>query len=96
MKLPEQCENIQDIRVEIDNIDKKIINLLGTRYNYVKAASKFKKNEENVRADDRVKKMIEKRREWAESEGLSPDIVENIYRTLVNYFISEELNEWRK
>lgn len=96
MKLPEKCENIQDIRVEIDNIDKKIINLLGTRYNYVKAASKFKKSEENVRADDRVKKMIEKRREWAESEGLSPDIVENIYRTLVNYFISEELNEWRK
>ncbi|WP_442903463.1 chorismate mutase [Gilliamella sp. wkB112] len=32
-----------EIRTEIDNIDHSVIQLLATRFTYVKAASKFKK-----------------------------------------------------
>ena len=40
--------------------------------------------------------MLEQRRAWAEAENLSPDVIENIYQDLVNYFINEELADWKK
>ena len=92
---PEDCSSIQDIRVEIDRLDRQIIALLGTRFEYVKAAAKFKTSETSVKAPARFESMLEQRRIWAEQENLSPDVVENIYRDLVNYFINEELENWK-
>jgi len=94
MKDPKDCMNMQDIRNEIDNIDRNIISLLGQRYKYVKKASDFKKDKTGIKAPDRVKKMLATRRAWAEEEGLSPDLIEEIYSTLVDYFINEEMKEW--
>jgi hypothetical protein len=45
MKTPEQCESMVDIRVEIDRLDRQVVALLGQRFAYVKAASKFKTSE---------------------------------------------------
>ena len=36
---PDQCLNMEDIRAEIDLIDREIVRLLGTRYPYVLAAN---------------------------------------------------------
>jgi isochorismate pyruvate lyase len=51
MKLPEECKNMADIRVEIDQLDRQVIALLGQRFTYVKAASKFKTDETSVKAE---------------------------------------------
>lgn len=92
---PENCNDMDDIRVEIDNMDRYIIAILGKRFEYVKAASKFKKSETSVRAPERFKTMLEQRRIWASSEGLSPDAIEKMYRDLVNHFINEEMTKWQ-
>jgi isochorismate pyruvate lyase len=91
MKSPENCLDIQEIRKEIDDIDKTVIGLLGQRFNYVKAAAKFKKDEEAVKAPERFAAMLLQRRTWAEENNLSADVIERIYRDLVNYFIGQEL-----
>lgn len=96
MKTPEQCENMGDIRAEIDRLDRQIIALLGQRFAYVKAASKFKTNETNVRAPERFQAMLKQRRVWAEEEGLSGDVIENMYQNLVSHFIDEEMKHWKK
>ena len=85
-----------DIRAEIDRLDRQVIALLGQRYAYVKAAAKFKTSETAVQAPDRVQTMLQQRRIWAEAEGLNGDAIETLYRNLVNHFIAEELNHWRK
>ncbi len=95
MKQPESCENLAEIRSEIDRIDREIITQLSKRFAYVKAAAKFKTNETSVKAPERFQAMLEQRRIWAESEGLNPDVIENLYRDLVNYFIKEELATWQ-
>ena len=69
---PENCTGMEDIRVEIDNMDRDIIAILGKRFEYVKSAAKFKTSETSVRAPERFKSMLEQRRAWASSEGLSP------------------------
>jgi isochorismate pyruvate lyase len=92
MKEPNDCVNLEEIRVEIDKIDREIISYLGQRLAYVKAAAKFKTGESSVKAPERVKAMLQSRRIWAEQEGLNPDVIEKMYLDLVNYFISEELD----
>ncbi|WP_036484294.1 isochorismate lyase [Myxosarcina sp. GI1] len=95
MKPAEKCQNITEVRSEIDRIDRQVIAILAKRFEYVKAAAKFKNSTTDVRAADRLEAMLQQRRVWAESEGLDPDVVEDLYRNLVNYFIDEELHKWR-
>ena len=95
MKTPDECENITDIRSEIDTIDYQVIKLLGQRFAYVKAASKFKTSEASVKAPERFQAMLQQRRIWAQEEGLNPDVIQKMYTDLVNYFIEEEMKHWQ-
>ena len=90
-KRPAECSNIADVRNEIDNIDKTIIRLLSERFQYVKEVVKYKeKNNGCIEAPERRASMLQMRREWASECGLSPDVIEEIYDRLVQYFIEEE------
>ena len=95
MKMPDKCTNIQEIRTEIDEIDRQVIASFAKRFAYVKAASKFKTDATSVRAKERFVAMLEQRRIWAQEDGLNPDVIEKIYRDLITYFIEEELNHWQ-
>ena len=86
---------MQDIRAEIDSIDQEVIRLLGRRFKYVQAAAQFKTSSSSVRAPERFKAMLAQRRIWAQEAGLDPDVIDGIYRDLVNYFIAEEMKEWQ-
>lgn len=90
-KLPEQCTNIDEVRQEIDNIDSEIINLLAARFGYVREVVKYKEHTPaGIEAADRRAAVINSRRQWAMEANLDPDVVEKIYNTLIDYFISEE------
>ncbi|AZD22733.1 Isochorismate pyruvate-lyase [Pseudomonas chlororaphis subsp. aurantiaca] len=92
---PEQCAGMEDIRREIDRLDQVVIQLLGERFRYVMAASKFKTSETAVRAPERFRAMLLQRREWAQAEGLNADAIEKLYSDLVQHFIAEELKGWK-
>jgi isochorismate pyruvate lyase len=96
LKPPEECESIEDVRQGIDALDREVITLLGRRARYVEAAARFKTGESGVRAPERQRTMLEARRRWAEEEGLSPEVIEDVYRTLISYFVDRELTRWRK
>lgn len=91
---PEECTDMEDIRAEIDQMDKDIVSILGKRFQYVLAASKFKTSECSVQAPERFKSMLQERRKWAEDEGLNPDVIEKMYFDLVTHFINEEKAKW--
>ncbi|WP_261425731.1 isochorismate lyase [Serratia proteamaculans] len=91
---PQDCANMNDIRAEIDMMDESIIKLIAQRFAYVKAAAKFKTSPDAVRAKERLEAMLLQRRVWADEQGLSPEVIEKMYRDLVNYFISEEMKHW--
>lgn len=96
MKPPDACENMLDIRAEIDRLDRQVIALLGERFAYVKAASKFKTTATDVKAPERFQAMLKQRRVWAGEEGLNADAIEKMYRDLVNHFIQEEMKHWQQ
>ncbi len=94
-KRPDECTGMDDIRREIDALDRAVIALLGQRFQYVLAASKFKTSATSVRAPQRLQAMLLQRRQWAEAEGLSADAIEKLYSDLVGHFIAEEMKHWQ-
>jgi len=82
---------MEEIRAGIDELDKNIIQLLGERFEYAKAIVKFKTDEESIIAKPRYESVIKTRREYAVLHGLNPDVIEKMYRTMMDYFIEEEL-----
>jgi isochorismate pyruvate lyase len=96
MKRPIECASIDEVRNEIDQIDQEVIRLIATRYEYVKEIVRFKTNAEDVKAQKRYVEVFEKRRQWAVENGLSPDAIEQVYKTLVHYFIDEQMKMIKK
>lgn len=91
-KRPSECTNIQDVRNEIDKIDYTIIQLLSQRFEYVKEVVKYKENTpSSIQAEGRRQEVLRCRRQWAEENGLSADVIEEIYDKLIAYFIAEEM-----
>jgi len=94
MKAASDCQNMDDFRTLIDAIDQEIIVQLGQRFAYMKAASKFKTSATDLGAPERFQAMLKQRRQWAKENGLNPDAIEKLYRDLVEYFISVEMQDW--
>lgn len=83
--------SLQEARAAIDRIDAEVIRLLGNRAGYVRQVVAFKQNVEEIRAPARYAEVLRTRREMAEAAGLNPDVIEQMYRLLVDHFIEEEL-----
>ncbi|GAB3037924.1 isochorismate lyase [Spirosoma pulveris] len=96
LKQPADCQDLNDIRNALDTLDQEVISLWARRFEYVKAAAKFKSTPTAVRAPERFAAMLAQRREWAREKGLNPDVIEDLYRTLVTHFIEEELKQWQQ
>lgn len=91
-KEPHECQSIADVRNEIDTIDHEIVTLLGQRFKYVKEVVKYKeKTPESIIAADRREAVIKQRRIWADENGLNADMIEKLYRDLIQHFIDEEM-----
>ena len=95
MKHPEDCESLGDVRQAIDILDREIIGLIGRRAHYVARAAHFKTSAQSVRAPERQRTMFEARRRWADENGLDPDVIEDLYRTLVTHFVDREMEQRR-
>ena len=94
MTTPEHCESLAQVREQIDRIDAQIVQLLAERGSYVLAAARFKANPAEVRAPQRVEQVIARVRALAAAHGGMPDVVERIYRALIEAFTDAEQRHW--
>lgn len=91
MKEPKDCQTLAEVRAEIDRLDQSLINTIGRRQEYVHAAARFKRSDTEVHAHEGQRQMMEVRRLWAETEGVAPDLIEGLFRKIVDHFVSAEL-----
>ncbi len=88
-----ECESLENVRENIDRIDREIVKLISERSNYVRQAARFKKTTDDVKAPNRVEQVIANKRAYAKEIGMDPDMIEKIYRTIISCFIDQELKE---
>lgn len=91
-----KCENLEQVRENIDRIDNEIIKFIAERGTYVVQASAFNKDEEGVKDTGRIEKVISKVRAKAEEYGANPDMVEALYREMISRFVRMEMKEFNE
>ncbi|WP_298031344.1 isochorismate lyase [uncultured Desulfovibrio sp.] len=96
MNMPDECCGLEDVRHEIDRLDREVIGLLSRRLGYVLAAARFKKDEGDIPAPERVKAMLMERRTWAKEYGLSETFVEKLFEQITTWYIATQIAHWRE
>ena len=86
----EECENLEQVRTHIDRIDENIVPLLVERNHYVMQAAKLKGDVNAARVPTRIEEVVKKVRQVAKDRNSSPEIVEAIYRAMIEINIELE------
>lgn len=81
---------LEEVRAEIDRLDRSIVALLAQREACVRRAADFKKNLQEVPAPARVEQVIARVRAAATEAGADPSLIEQVYRTMIAAFIQKE------
>ena len=83
-----------EVRAEIDRIDREIVALLAERAGYVRRAAHIKGRRAEIVDSERIEDVIAKTRGRARDLGLSPELVEPVYRLMIERFIELEKAEF--
>lgn len=86
-------ETLSAVRAHIDAVDMVVVRMLAHRVRYVQQAARFKRSSGDVRDNPRVEEVIGRIRNQAQENALNPDMIENMYRTMIEYAIRTELKE---
>ncbi len=95
-KAAKDCPDMPAVRVEIDRIDRALVDLIAERFGYVERAWEIKLAQ-NAAANVpwRNQQVIEKVRDRAIEKGLSPDLTEALWRQMIGWFIQYEEEKLR-
>lgn len=92
----EHCGSMEDVRRNIDALDDILVPLLVTRGGYMTQAARIKQDESQVRDEERIESIVERVRGRAVQEGGAPDVLEAIYRSMMEAFIAYEHREFAR
>ena len=94
-RLPaEACKTMADVRAGVDSIDKAMVALIAERMRFMAAAARIKPERGHVRDEARKAQVIGNVRREAEAHDLDPDLLANLWETLVEASIAYELELW--
>ena len=80
-----------ELRAEIDRMDRELVRMLARRAAYIDRAIQLKQaNGWPARIPDRVEEVVMNARAAAEAQGLDPDLIEHLWRQLVDWSIARE------
>ncbi|WP_343792443.1 chorismate mutase [Brevundimonas kwangchunensis] len=93
---PEECLSMAEVRHGVDALDRALVTLLAERQRYMHAAARIKPSRDVVHDDARIEDVVAKVLAAAAPAGLSPDIAEPVWRTLIDRCIAHEFSVWDK
>ena len=92
---PKECTSLEDVRNEIDKIDLKIVDLMAARNNYIKQLAHFKDSVEKIKEESRIDAVINRVRAHGIEQGLSPNLIEEIFHIMIDNMVETEIAEFR-
>ena len=88
---PSDCATMAELRAQIDEIDKALMDLLAERALYIDRAIDLKRIEKlPARTTDRVVEVLGNVRALAADGGLDADLAEDLWRVLIEWGIARE------
>lgn len=87
------CQSMQEVRAGVNALDDILVPLLVERSGYMTQAAKVKNDENLVRDEARIQAIIDRVRPMAEAQGGNPELIERIYRAMMECYIDYEHQE---
>ncbi|MEO1475033.1 MAG: chorismate mutase [Pseudomonadota bacterium] len=88
------AETMEDVRREIDRLDRELVTLLVERQSFMDAAARIKGSRAVVHDRERIEDVVAKVLTSARAAGLSPAIAEPVWRTLIDRCIAYEFRSY--
>ncbi len=92
----QHCTTMDDVRRHIDALDDILVPLLVTRGGYMTQAARIKQDASQVRDEKRIQAIVDRVRARARIEGGEPDLLEAIYRSMMEACIAHEHREFAR
>ena len=86
----EKCGSMAELRQAIDTLDARLVALLAVRQAYIERAAQLKTGRDQVRDPERIEDVGAKVIVEGRKAGLSADIAEPVWRTLIEASIRHE------
>ena len=92
----QHCTTMQEVRRQVDALDDILVPLLVQRGGYMTQAARVKQDAAQVRDEARIQAIVDRVRPRAEAEGGDPDLIEAIYRSMMEACIAYEHREFAR
>ena len=83
-------KNMEELSKELDLLDNELIKLIAKRFKFIEQAAIIKDDISKIRDNERIESIIERLRNLAEINEVSPDIVEKLWRYIIELSIDLE------
>jgi len=90
-----QCSSLEEVREEIDIIDTQLVDLISQRSHLIRQAAGFKESVEEVKAEDRIKFIMQRVRHHAIESDVSPNMISELFTIMINEMVETEISELR-
>jgi isochorismate pyruvate lyase len=88
------CETMQDVRENVDRLDRVLVGVLAERLGYIEQAARIKQSRDAVRDEDRIEDVIAKVKAQCKIDGLDENIAERLWRFMMEDYIAHEFVKW--
>ena len=90
-----QCNSLQEVRTEIDTLDRELVELISQRSHLIRQAAAFKNSVDEVKAEDRIEFILGRVRHHAIQKGVSPNMISELFVIMINEMVETEIAEFR-
>ena len=87
---PNDCNSMTEVRAGVDDVDRRVVELLKRRFGYMDAAARIKPDREAVRDEWRKADVLAK----AERMGVDRALMARLYEDLIETSIAHEFEEY--
>ena len=91
---PSACTTMAEVRAGVDDVDRRIVELLKRRFGYMDAAARIKPDREAVRDEWRKADVLAKVDATALELGVDRSLMARLYEDLIETSIAHEFEEY--
>jgi len=90
-----QCNSLQEVRTEIDTLDRELVELISQRSHLIRQAAAFKNSVDEVKAEDRINAIMQSVRKRAIELNINPNMISELFTIMINEMVETEIAEFR-
>jgi isochorismate pyruvate lyase len=91
---PADCTTMAAVRAGVDDVDRRLVELMKRRFGYMDAAARIKPDREAVRDEWRKADVLAKVDSAAAELGMDRKLMARIYEDLIETSIAHEMDEF--